>query len=97
VTEHQPADAVPIEALVQFTQALRFESHDPATNRHRYYVLSWQPRLDGSMVLVGTWGRMQTHGRSRMLCTADQPNAQEIVARIIRRRLQRGYHVAAWH
>ncbi len=26
-----------------------------------------------------------------------QPNAQAIVARSIRRRLQRGYHVAAWH
>ncbi len=97
MTEHQQTEDVPIERLAEFTQAIRLVSHDPATNRRRYYLLSWQPSLDGSIVLVCTWGRLQTLGRSRVLCTADQPNAQDIVARIIRRRLHRGYRVAAWH
>jgi predicted DNA-binding WGR domain protein len=97
VPEHQHADELSVEQLAQFTHAVRFVSHDPATNRHRYYLLSWQRTLDGTTVLVATWGRMQTHGRSRMLCTADQPHVQDLVVRIIKRRFQRGYQVTEWH
>ena len=97
MTEHHQADEVAVEQLAQFTHALRFVSHNQTTNRHRYYLLSWQPTLEGSTVLVCTWGRMHTHGRSRIVCTATQPHVQNIVARIIKRRLQRGYHVAEWH
>ena len=92
----QHSEDVPIEQIAQFTDYIRLVSRDPAKNRNRFYSLSWQPTLDGSTVLVGTWGRMHTHGRSRILCTADQPNTHDIVARIIRRRLQRGYEVAEW-
>ena len=95
IDDHQP-EPIPIEQLAHFTHAIRFESHDPAKNRHSFYVLSWEQTLDGSTVLVSTWGRMHTYGRSRVMCTATQPNAQDIVARIIRRRLQRGYYVARW-
>ncbi len=94
--EPHHADEVAVAHLAQFTHALRFVSHDPATNRHRYYLLSWHPTLEGSTVLVCTWGRMHTHGRSRVVCTATQPNVQDIVARIIRRRLHRGYQITEW-
>jgi predicted DNA-binding WGR domain protein len=97
MTEHLQTAEVPVDQLALFTHFLRFESHDPATNRHRYYLLSWQPTLDGSTVLVATWGRMQTHGRSHILCIATQPNVQDLVVRIIKRRLHRGYQVAEWH
>ncbi len=96
VSDARQSEDTSLETLAQFTHAIRFESRDPTTNRNRFYLLMWQPMLDGSMVLVCTWGRLQTHGRSRILCTADQPNAQDIVARIIRRRLQRGYQVVEW-
>jgi predicted DNA-binding WGR domain protein len=96
VTEQRQPEEVPLDALVQFTHYIRFVSLDPTKNRSRFYRISWQPTLDGSAALVCTWGRLGTYGRSRMLCAADQPNAQDIVARIIRRRLQRGYQVVAW-
>ncbi len=91
----QPED-IPIEVLVQFSHYIRFVSRDPAENRNRFYLLSWQQTLDGSAALVCTWGRLGTQGRSRILCAADQLDAQDIVARIIRRRLQRGYQVIEW-
>ena len=91
----QPEEIL-IETLMQFTDYIRFVSRDPAKNRNRFYLLSWQPTLDGPAALMYTWGRLGTRGRSRMLCAADQPHALDMVARIIRRRLQRGYHVIAW-
>ena len=93
--EQEPED-ITTETLVQFTDYIRFVSRDPAKNRNRFYLLSWQPTLDGSAALVCTWGRLGTRGRSRLLCAADQPDAQDIVARIIRRRMQRGYQVVEW-
>jgi len=84
--EQEPED-ITTETLVQFTDYIRFVSRDPAKNRNRFYLLSWQPTLDGSAALVCTWGRLGTRGRSRLLCAADQPDAQDIVARIIRRRM----------
>jgi len=96
VSDKQHAEAIPLEALAEFTHYIRFVSRDPGKNRNRFYLLSWQPTLDGHAALVCTWGRLGTRGRSRILCTADQPHAQDIVARIIRRRMQRGYQVMAW-
>ena len=96
MTEQRQPEAVPLDAVVVFTQYIHFVSHDPTKNRHRFYLLSWQPTLDGTRVRMCTWGRLGTQGRARVLCAAHQPNAQEIIARIIRRRLQRGYQVTAW-
>jgi predicted DNA-binding WGR domain protein len=81
--ERQPKD-IPIEALAQFTGYIRF------------YLLSWQPDLDGSRVLVCTWGRIGTRGRSRVVFYPKQANAQDAITRIIKRRLQRGYQVTEW-
>ncbi len=96
MSDKQASANIPLDALVQFTHYIRFVSLDPSKNRSRFYRISWQPTLDGSSVLVCTWGRLGTYGRSRMLCTANQPNVQDIVARIIRRRVQRGYQVVEW-
>ena len=96
MSDKQQAEEIPIEALAQFEHYIRFVSCDPAKNRNRFYLLSWQPTLDGSIALVCTWGRLGTRGRFRLLCAADQPNVQDMVARIIRRRVQRGYQVIEW-
>ncbi len=96
VSDKHASEHIPLDTLLQFTDHIRFVSRDPEKNRNRFYLLSWQPTLDGNTALVCTWGRLGTHGRSRMLCAADQPNTQDIVARIIRRRLQRGYQVVTW-
>jgi predicted DNA-binding WGR domain protein len=94
-TQQHPED-IPIEVLAQFGHYLRFVSYDPAQNRARFYLLSWQPALDGRATLVCTWGRIGTCGRSRVVGTADQLNTQAMIARLIKRRLQRGYHVLEW-
>ncbi len=96
MSKEQAPEEIPPETLVQFAHFIRFVSLDPTKNRNRFYLLSWQPTLDGSAALVCTWGRLGTHGRSRLLCAADQPHAQDIVTRIIRRRVQRGYQVTEW-
>ena len=96
VSDAQQSEEIPIEALAQFEHYIRFVSRDAAKNRSRFYLLSWHPTLDGPAALVCSWGRLGTHGRSRMLCAADQPNVQETIARLIRRRLQRGYQVLEW-
>ncbi len=40
--EQQPED-IPIDVLVQFAHYVRFVSHDPTTNRNRFYLLSAYP------------------------------------------------------
>ncbi len=96
MTTWQHPEDIPIEVLVQFTYYVRFVSCDPTKNRNRFYLLSWQPDLAGSMALVCTWGRIGTRGRSRVICYLGQANVQAAIARLIRRRLQRGYQVIAW-
>ena len=87
---------VPVEQYVQFQSFVRLVSRDPATNRNRFYLLTKQPVFGGDLVIVCRWGRWGTFGRSHMLCSVTQQNTPAIVARILRRRMQRGYHVAAW-
>jgi predicted DNA-binding WGR domain protein len=96
VSNWQESEHISIEALAQFTDYIRFVSCDPAKNRNRFYHLSWQRILDGSAALVCTWGRIGTRGRSRVVCYTERTNARDAIARIIRRRLQRGYHVTNW-
>ena len=87
---------IPLDALVQFTDYIRFVSRDPTKNRNRFYLLSWQPSLDGRTALVYTWGRVGTHGRSRVIHYPERTTAHDALARLIKRRLQRGYQVAEW-
>ncbi len=96
MAEQPKPEHVPLEAVVQFTHYIRFVSRDPAKNRNRFYLLSWQATLDGTAALVCTWGRIGTRGRSPVMCYADQAHAQDAITRLIRRRLQRGYQVVAW-
>ena len=87
---------VPVEQYMQFQSFVRLVSRDPANNRNRFYLLTKQPAFCGDLAIMGIWGRCGTAGRTRILCSTRQPNAQAIVARILRRRLHRGYQVAAW-
>ncbi len=75
--KRQPED-ISIEALAQFKYYIRFVSCDPAKNRSRFYLLSWQPALDGSAALVYTWGRIGTQGHSRAIFYLEQANAQGV-------------------
>ncbi len=81
------------EVLARFTASARFVSVDPATNRFRFYSLSWQPMLFGGGALIRTWGRIGSTGRTLETVYEDRASAQALVEQLIKRRLQRGYRV----
>ncbi len=87
---------VSVEQCVQFRSFVRLVNRDPAKNRNRFYLLTKQPAFCGDLVIMCIWGRLGSVGRSRIICSTRQQNAQDIVAHIIRRRMRHGYHVAAW-
>ena len=97
MSEGQGTEELAPEALAQFEQYVRFVSQDPAKNRQRFYLLSWQSTLDGETALVCSWGRLGAHGRSHTIFYSDHGQMQENLVRLIKRRLQRGYRVTAWH
>ncbi len=84
------------EQVAQFEHYVRFVSCDPAQNRQRFYLLSWQRSLDGESVLMCTWGRLGTLGRSRIIHFPESSSVGTSLQRLIKRRLQRGYHVIEW-
>ncbi len=97
MSEGQGTEELSPEALAQFEQYVRFVSQDAAKNRQRFYLLTWQSTLDGETALVCSWGRLGTHGRSHTIFSSDLAQGQETLVRLIKRRLQRGYRVTAWH
>ncbi len=94
--EGQAAEAIPIAELAQFQHFVQFVSLDPAKNRARFYLLSWQASLIGDTTLVCRWGRLGTHGRTRVIVVPEGAVVQATIERLIKRRLRRGYHVHAW-
>jgi predicted DNA-binding WGR domain protein len=89
-------EEVTAEELAQFQHYVRFVSIDIAKNRQRFYLLSWQPTLEGDVALVCSWGRLGTYGRSRTIFSPERAQVQEHLVRLIRRRIQRGYQIATW-
>jgi predicted DNA-binding WGR domain protein len=75
--------------------ALCLISIDPAENRYRFYRISHQRTLWGEDVLIQTWGRLGTDGCSRLRYLDAAEQAQAVMATLLRRRLQHGYHVTA--
>ncbi len=84
------------ETLAGFHAYVRFESIDPAENRHRFYDLTWQPTLFGEGALVRTWGRQGQPGTTRATFYPDRICAESEIREVVRRRLQHGYRVIAW-
>ena len=91
-----PHDPIVVEEVGQFQCRVRFVSLDPAKNRARFYTITWQPALWGGGAIVRRWGRLGEPGRALTTFYEDRASAQEVVERLIRRRLQRGYRVVAW-
>ena len=85
-----------LETLATFSAYIRFESSDPAANRHRFYDLTWQPTLFGEGALVRTWGRQGQPGTARATFYPDRGGAQAEIRQVVRRRLAHGYQVIAW-
>ena len=87
---------VDVGAVAAFRSHVRLTSVDPEANRFRAYTLSWHPTLWGDFALVQTWGRLGSPARSRTAFFASRPMAQEVIVKLLRRRLRHGYRVAAW-
>jgi predicted DNA-binding WGR domain protein len=83
------------EQAVRCEYYVRLVRCNPEQNRQRFYLFSWQRSLYGKRVLVCTWGRMGTLGRSRSIFFPEGSSGTSL-ERLINQRLQRGYHVTAW-
>jgi predicted DNA-binding WGR domain protein len=66
-------------------------SIDAAKNRYWFYRINRQRTLWDEDVLVQTWGRIGTHGRSRVCFLGDRELAQTAMTKLLRRQLQHGY------
>ena len=91
-----PAPRAKVVAAAAFRQRVVLASVDPARNRARGYVLTWQPGLWGGGALVRTWGRLGRPGRSLTVVYDDREAAQATIVALLRRRVRHGYRVVAW-
>ena len=89
-------DPIAVEEVARCACRVRFVSLDPAKNRARFYTITWQPALWGGGAIVRRWGRLGGQGRALTTFYAVRVSAQEVVERLIRRRLRRGYQVVEW-
>ena len=92
---HQTA-AVPVEILVQFAHYVRFVSVHPLKNRQRFYLLTWQASLEGTVALVCTWVRLGSPGRSRVVFVSNQQAIEMKLIKLMQRRFKHGYQVTEW-
>ena len=70
---------------------LYIERTDPANNVARYYALSIEPTLFGNSSLVRRWGRIGTHGQSKIHYFDREEDAVYMFLTILRQKLSRGY------
>jgi len=82
-----------LEKASAFRAYARFVSVEPEKNRFRFYSLTWQPSLWGGGVLIRSWGRIGSRGRSLETTYPDRQGAQELIDQMVRRRVQHGYQV----
>jgi predicted DNA-binding WGR domain protein len=68
-------------------------SIDAAKNRYRFYRISRQRTLWDEDVLVQSWGRIGTDGRSRICFLNDPGQIQTLLAKLLRQRLQHRYQL----
>jgi predicted DNA-binding WGR domain protein len=66
---------------------------DPDRNMHRFYALSLQPGLFGTVSVVKEWGRIGQPGTVRHEVYADENAAIDALTLRLQKKLKRGYHV----
>ena len=78
-----------------YPTAFYLVSIDALKNRYRFYRMRHQQTLWGEDVLVQTWGRQGTDGRTRVQFLKDHEQVQTEMAKLLRRRTQHGYAIVA--
>ena len=82
--------------LPEWSSWIRFERVAPDRNRYREYSIAISRDLFGEWAVVRSWGRIGGQQRVKVTCLLQQHEATELAERIARRRLSRGYRVAAY-
>jgi predicted DNA-binding WGR domain protein len=68
---------------------------EPQRNMRRFYALSLQPDLFGSVSVVKEWGRIGQPGTVRHVFCADETAACAALALRMKRKIKRGYRRVA--
>ena len=78
-------------ALQHFTeqQELLLRAIDLARNIDRFYYLTLQPTLFSTHTLIVRYGRQGTHGQCKTYCLAHDAAVDQLLRRLIQRRLYR--------
>lgn len=67
---------------------------EPTDNLNRWYLVSIQATLFSPCAVIIAWGRRDNDFQQWRAIPVDTPdNAQELVAKIVKKKLQRGYHI----
>jgi predicted DNA-binding WGR domain protein len=64
---------------------------EPQRNMRRFYALSLQPDLFGTVSIVKEWGRIGQHGTVRHVVCADETAARAALALRMSKKIKRGY------
>ena len=72
---------------------LYVERTEPSRNMSRFYALSLEPSLFGTISLVRRWGRIGTRGREKIHLFENEADARTLFLDMARRKRLRGYHL----
>ena len=64
---------------------------DPARNMRRFYMLAIQPTLFGEVSVIRNWGRIGSHGQTKIESYDDLTGAETALIRLAERKRKRGY------
>jgi predicted DNA-binding WGR domain protein len=64
---------------------------DPEANMARFYCIDVAETLFGDVSVLRTWGRIGTHGRTRLETCSTVEKAEKAASQTLRQKLRRGY------
>ena len=64
---------------------------DPQANMARFYCIDVAATLFGDVSVLRTWGRIGTHGRTRLETCANVEEAERAASQTLRQKTRRGY------
>ena len=64
---------------------------DPEANMARFYCIDIAATLFGDVSVLRNWGRIGTHGRTRLETCATVEEAERAASQTLRQKMRRGY------
>lgn len=84
-----------LSALPEWSWWIRFERVMPEKGCHREYEINIVQDISGEWAVARCWGRVGGFQQRKSTCSPSREDATKLASRIARRRLSRGYSVAA--